>query len=956
MKKILLQLGQSLLMVTFFVFTAAAQSKNQQQIDLSGIWAFQIDSLDKGATEKWYNQKLSEQVKLPGSMTTNGKGNEIGVNTSWTGQIIDQSWFKKDEYKKYRQPGNIKIPFWLQPEKYYKGAAWYQKTINIPTSWNSKFIQLFIERSHWETTVWLDDVQIGMENSLGTAQLFDIGNKLKAGKHRLTIRIDNRIKTFNVGDNAHSVSDHTQTNWNGMIGELSLRARSKVFISDVQLYPDLTKKQVLVKARLTNTTGSPAEVSLNLSAAMERPGAKKGKSLTKKLMLSEKEETIELVYPMGDHPLLWSEFQPNLYKMQVSLDQQKVGETDRKNISFGMREFKAKGTQFAVNGKLSFLRGALDCASFPKTGYPPTDVTSWTKIFTTVKAHGLNHVRFHSWCPPEAAFTAADRLGLFLQVECAAWANDSNGALIGDGLPLDKYIYEESEKIVSAYGNHPSFVMMTYGNEPSGKGMVKYLVDFVNYWKAKDSRRMYTTAAGWPQNEASDFNNMPEPRIQGWGQGLNSIINGEAPRSDYDFTNIISKWKQPTVSHEIGQWCVYPNFKEIKKYDGILKAKNFEIFRDKLQENGLEMLADSFFMASGKLQSLCYKADIEAALRTPGFAGFQLLGLSDFPGQGTALVGVLDAFWEPKPYISAAEYAQFCAPVVLLARLPKMVYTTNEELIVPIEIANFSDAPIKDVATWSIESENGTRMFSGSLKNEVIPTGNAIKLGTIRQSLGSVKKAQRMILKATIGSRTNTWDLFIYPTKLPEISEEIMLSQTLNAQAIATLNQGGKVLLSLKKGSVKPEMGGDIKSGFSTIFWNTAWTSGQAPTTMGILCDPKHPALAEFPSQYHSNWQWWDAMTHSSVIKLNVVAKDLKPIVRVIDDWVTARPLGLVFECKVGKGKLLVSAIDLLTDQDKRPEARQLRYSLEKYMTGAQFNPGNTVDLEKIRQLYKDVE
>ncbi|SHE48265.1 sugar-binding domain-containing protein [Pedobacter caeni] len=955
MKKILLQLGQSLLIVAFFVLTATGQSKNQEQINLSGIWAFQIDSLDKGVTGKWYNQKLTEQVKLPGSMTTNGKGNEIGVNTSWTGQIIDQSWFKKDEYKKYRQPGNIKIPFWLQPEKYYKGAAWYQKTIHIPHSWKNKFIQLFIERSHWETTVWLDDVQIGVENSLGTAQLFDIGSKLQPGKHRLTIRIDNRIKTVNMGDNAHSVSDHTQTNWNGMIGELSLRARPKVFISDVQLYPDIIKKQVLVKARLTNTTGNPAEVSLDLSAAIERPGSMKGKSLTKKLVLSEKEETIEAVYPMGENPLLWNEFQPNLYKMQVSLDQQNR-ETDRKSISFGMREFKAKGTQFTINGKLSFLRGALDCASFPKTGYPPTDVASWTKIFTTVKAHGLNHVRFHSWCPPEAAFTAADRLGLFLQVECAAWANDSNGALIGDGMPLDKYIYEESEKMVKAYGNHPSFVMMTYGNEPSGKGMVKFLVDFVNYWKAKDSRRMYTTAAGWPQNEVSDFNNMPEPRIQGWGQGLNSIINGQAPRSDYDFTNIISKWKQPTVSHEIGQWCVYPDFKEIKKYDGILKAKNFEIFRDKLQENGLEMLADSFFMASGKLQSLCYKADIEAALRTPGFAGFQLLGLSDFPGQGTALVGVLDAFWEPKPYISAAEYAQFCAPVVLLAKLPKMVYINNEELIVPIEIANFGDAPIKDIATWSIESEDGIRMFNGSLKNDIIPNGNAINLGTIRQSLGSIKKAQRVILKATIGSRTNTWDLFIYPEKLPEISEGIMLSQTLNAQAIETLNQGGKVLLSLKKGSVKPEMGGDIKSGFSTIFWNTAWTSGQAPTTMGILCDPKHPALAEFPSQYHSNWQWWDAMTHSSVIKLNAVAKDLKPIVRVIDDWVTARPLGLVFECNVGKGKLLVSAIDLLTDQDKRPEARQLRYSLEKYMGGTQFNPGNTVDIEKIRQLYNEVE
>ncbi|WP_316818615.1 sugar-binding domain-containing protein [Pedobacter nyackensis] len=952
MKKIFLPFHFLVFMVLCFSLNTQAQSlKAVEQINLSGIWAFQIDSLDKGISERWYNQKLKEQIKLPGSMTTNGKGDEITMNTPWAGDIIDKSWFTKKEYAKYRQPGNIKVPFWLQPEKYYRGAAWYQKTINIPASWKDKHIQLFIERSHWETTVWVDDVEIGMENSLGTAHLFDIGSKLTPGAHRLTIRIDNKIKSFNMGDNAHSVSDHTQTNWNGMVGELSLRARSKVFISDVQLYPDIKNKQVLVKVQVNNVTGTSKEVSLDLTAISAQSGAEKLKPVTKKLALTGKEKTIEIVYPMGSKPLLWNEFQPNLYEMRVNLKQQ--GATDRKNISFGMREFKAKGTQLSLNDKLIFLRGALDCASFPKTGYPPTDVASWTKTFKTIKAYGLNHVRFHSWCPPEAAFIAADRLGILIQAECSAWSNGSKGAVIGDGLPLDKYIYEEAEKMVKAYGNHPSFVMMTYGNEPGGKNMVKYLVDFVNYWKAKDSRRMYTTAAGWPIEEASDFHNSPDPRIQRWGEGLKSIINSEAPKSDYDFTNIISKWNRPTVSHEIGQWCVYPNFKEIKKYDGILKPKNFDIFKDKLAETGLSKLADSFFMASGKLQALCYKADIEAALRTPGFAGFQLLGLNDFPGQGTALVGVLDPFWESKPYVTAAEYSQFCSPVVLLARLPKMVYTNNEELVVPIEIANFGQAPIKNaLITWALESESGEKLFNGNFKSESIAIGNAIKIGTITQALGAIKKAQRVILKTTIGSNTNTWDLFIYPNEVASTPKDILLAQTLDAKAIETLNQGGKVLLTLKKGSVKPEMGGNIQIGFSSIFWNTAWTAGQAPTTLGILCNPKHPALASFPTQYHSNWQWWDGMSHSNAIKLSEVAEDLNPIVRVIDDWVTARSLGLVFECKIGKGKLIVSGIDLLTNQDKRPEARQLRHSLEKYMSENNFNPTHSVTLEKIQRLY----
>ncbi len=942
----------ALLLTTINVF-AQSKKENKDRIDLSGTWSFQTDSLDKGISEKWHTRKLNDEIRLPGSMTTNGKGEEISTKTPWAGDILDMSWFNNEEYAKYRQPGNIKIPFWLQPSKYYRGAAWYQKTVNVPASWKGKHIQLFIERSHWETTVWVDDVKIGMENSLGTGHLFDIGSKLTAGTHRLTIRVDNKIKEINMGDNAHSVTDHTQTNWNGMIGELSMKARPLVFISDVQLYPDIDKRQVLVKIEINNTTGKSKEVSVNLMASTNKSGAEKLKPTAKNLTAKENIQVIEITYPMGSNPLLWNEFHPNLYNLNVTLKQTESKEADSKQISFGMRDFKVKGTQLSINNDLVFLRGTLDCAAFPKTGYPPTDVASWTRILKQVKSYGLNHVRFHSWCPPEAAFTAADKLGIFVQAECSAWSNGEKGAVVGDGKPLDKYIYEESERMIKAYGNHPSFVMMTYGNEPGGKNMVNYLTEFVNYWKAKDKRRLYTTAAGWPVVEASDFNNTPDPRIQGWGAGLTSIINKEAPRSDYDWIGIISKWKQPTVSHEIGQWCVYPNFREIKKYDGILKAKNFEIFQDKLKENGMEKLADSFVLASGKLQALCYKADIEAALRTPGFAGFQLLGLNDFPGQGTALVGVLDPFWEAKDYITATEYSQFCNSVVLLARFPKMNYTNNEELVVPLEIANFGDGPIKkSEINWSIQSENGNKLFSGSFTSEGIPLGNAIKLGTIKQQIKSITKAQRLILKANIGSYANQWDIFVYPATLQESANSVVVTQTLDAKAIEALNEGRNVLLTLKKGAVKPEMGGSVQIGFSSIFWNTAWTRKQPPTTLGILCNPKHPALADFPAQYHSNWQWWDAMTHSSAIKLDAVAPQLNPIVRVIDDWVTANPLGLVFECKAGKGKLIVSSIDLVSDQNTRPEARQLLYSLKKYMNGSSFKPSNTVDLAKIQGLY----
>jgi hypothetical protein len=236
------------------------------------------------------------------------------------------------------------------------------------------------------------------------------------------------------------------------------------------------------------------------------------------------------------------------------------------------------------------------------------------------------------------------------------------------------------------------------------------------------------------------------------------------------------------------------------------------------------------------------------------------------------------------------------------------------------------------------------------LPNTNIPVGNGIQLGEIKQSLSSVTEPSRVILSISVGNYTNSWELFVYQAQLPEI-QKVLVTQQLDAAAIEKLNKGGSVLLTLKQGSLKANKGGDIQIGFSSIFWNTAWTGGQAPTTLGVLVDPSHPALKKFPTESYSNWQWWDAMSHSNAILLDSVQKGLQPIVRVIDDWVTARSLGLIFECRAGNGKLMVSGIDLLTNQENRPEAKQLLYSLKNYMVSSQFNTVTRVGIEIIKKL-----
>lgn len=910
----------------------------QNKISLAGEWRFQADPSDKGVTDKWYSGKLKETIHLPGSMTTNGKGDEISLHTPWTGEIIDSSYFSQPQYAPYRVAGNIKVPFWLQPAKYYKGAAWYQKSVNVPASWAKQHLELFIERSHWETTVWVDDQMVGMKNSLGTAHVFDLSKYLGPGVHQITVRVDNRVKDINVGMNSHSITDHTQTNWNGMVGELYLAAKPQVFIDQVSLYPDVASKKVHVKVLIKNTTGAAVNTGIQLNVS-------KGKLFSQTITVPADSLLFETDYSLGDHAQLWDEFHPHVYTMETVL---RSG--DKSFNDFGLREFSASGGVLTNNGKKIFLRGTLECAVFPLTGYPATDLGSWLRIFETAKTYGLNHFRFHSWCPPEAAFQAADKLGFYLQIECSSWANTDTR--IGEGAPIDQYIYDESNAIVKAYGNHPSFCMLTYGNEPSGKGYQQYLAGFTSYWKKKDSRRIYSAGSGWPAIPENEYNVTPDPRIQGWGEGLKSIINREAPRSDYDWSPIIKKWPVPTVSHEIGQWCVYPDFKEIKQYRGVLKAKNFEIFQATLHEHGIGQLADSFLLASGKLQTLCYKADIEAALRTPGFGGFQLLGLYDFPGQGTALVGVLNAFWENKGYVTAKQFSEFCNATVPLVRLSKMVYLNNEQLRVPVEIAHFGAATIKNVRPlWQLADANGKVVFNGNLQQTDIPLGNGIPLGEISQELKTITHPSKLTLTVSVNAFQNSWDIFVYPAQKPVADDQILVTQVLDARAADILKNGGKVLLSLKKGAIKKDCGGSVEVGFSSIFWNTAWTKGQAPHTLGVLVNPSHPVFKEFPTEFYSNWQWWDAMSHSNVIIADSIAQHISPVIRVIDDWVTARSLGLLYECKIGKGKLMLSGIDFISDEEKRIEAQQLLYSIKKYMAGDAFQPATELSVEKIRGL-----
>ncbi|WP_380157471.1 sugar-binding domain-containing protein [Kineococcus sp. R86509] len=940
-------------------------------LDLSGPWRAALDPDGVGEHERWYRPAVldalaTRELTLPGSVQEQGFGDPVTLETPWTGLVVDRSFYEDERYAPYREDGNVSVPFWLQPHTYYRGAVWFQRTVDVPPDWAGRRVVLHLERVHWESVVWLDDRRTGPQRSLSTPHRHDLG-ELEPGRHVLTLRIDNRT-VVDVGPNAHSVSDHTQGNWNGVVGELRLEAVPPVTIRRVTVVPDVARRSarvridlaggplgvghgsVTVSARRFNVPGE--HVPPPVTASYDSDGAQELTDHPRDL--GERGMTgsgghLDVDLPLGADAQTWDEFHPALYEVTVELlaTVRDRRDHDTRRTTFGLREVGVRGTQVTVNDRPTFLRGTLESAVWPLTGYPPTAVEPWRRVLRTVRAHGLNLVRFHSWCPPEAAFTAADLEGVLLQVEGPVWANQ--GAALGEGRPVDRFLHEETERILEAYGNHPSFVAMAHGNEPAGRD-VEFLGAWVAHFRRLDPRRLWTSAAGWPAIPENDFDNVPDPRLHRWEEGLASRLNATPPQTESDHSAFVTAGARPVVSHEVGQWCAYPDFQEASKYTGLMQPRNSGIFADFLRRSGMADQAEEFLHASGRLQLLCYKEEVETALRTPGFAGFHLLGLNDFPGQGTALVGVLDAFWDEKPYATTTEFARFCGPVVPLARLPRRTLRTDEAFSFDVQVAHFGPGVLDAEVSWRVEDTAGSQLAGGVLSRGEVPHGNDARLGTVTLEPGWSERTRqvRLVVRVRASGGTvheNDWSLWVYapvPDPEPEVTRTADVEEALRLTAA-----GATVLLTPDPARVRTE----VELGFTPVFWNTAWTRNQAPHTLGITHDPGHPLFAGFPSQGHTDWQWWDLLHGAKALVLDGLPTGLRPLVQPIDTWFSARRLGVLLEARVGAGRLVVCTLTL----DDSPAATAFRRSLLAYVAGDAFVPATELTPDEVRAVLAPV-
>ncbi|WP_309242012.1 sugar-binding domain-containing protein [Paenibacillus sp. S150] len=932
----------------------------QTKISLEGEWKLQLDKEKQGR-----QLPFSEVISLPGTTSYARKGTkneEIAVGA-------------------------------LTDEYLFEGQAWYSKEIVIPDELAGKTCFLYLERTRL-TTLWLNDEEIGSRDSLNTPHIYELTGHLRAGTQTITIRVDNTGYPTKGG---HLTSPDTQTNWNGITGRMELQFYGTSYLSGIRLDPDLPGRSVKITAALTGAVAAPlavAAASFNSLTAHSVP--------EQEFEVSPGEFSI--VYELGADALLWSEAAPNLYNISIILKDREGRAADRHELIFGLRAFQTDGDKFTINGEKTFLRGKHDGLIFPLTGYAPTGVEEWLRILGISKSYGINHYRFHTCCPPEAAFAAADMLGIYMQPELPFWGTITEPTDGGHNQAEQDYLISEGYAILQSFGNHPSFVMMSLGNELWGS---RTRIDAIlKDYKAFDNRHLYTQGSNNHQFvpeilEHDDFfsgvrfsrdrlfrgsyamcdaplghvqTDLPGTMKDYDGQIVPpDLRSGEDAAAETGGTIQIQygteaktvqlggasgEWipRIPVVSHEIGQYATYPNYEEISKYSGPLKAGNFKIFRERLESKGLGHLAAKYFACSGQLAVACYKEELEAAFRSRRLAGFQLLDLQDFSGQGTALVGILDAFMDSKGMITPEEWRTFCSDAVLMARFPKYNYTSGEQFSARVELCWYrSGTPGSLGLHWELATD-GDKLAEGGAE-ALFPAGtNYIDICQVTLELPAVERMQKAVFSLWIEGTDirKTYDLWIYPEMKGSLLEGIHVFEQLSEEALALLAQGENVLLM-----PKPESLHNAVEGFyCTDFWcypmfRSISESMNRPVpvgTMGLLINNSHPVFRDFPCEEYSTYPWWSIVQHSKSLILDGTDQEWNPLVQTIDNFERNHKLGFLLECKVGPGNLMVCALDA-DKAGETPEGRQFLSSLANYMLSREFTPQYQASAAELLQL-----
>lgn len=1003
------------------------------KFNLAGTWQFALDKEKKGIEQEFYKKtSFTDEISLPTTTAEAKKG----------------------------EKGTERFTGYLTETYHFEGYAWYLREVLIPKEETGKRFFFSMERTR-KSTVWVDGERVGSFNSFYVEHRYELTNRLTPGTHIIVVLIDN---TDYVSGGGHMTSPDTQTNWNGILGEICLKSVEDISIDKMWLYPSRKEKKVDIRLQLSGRESFSEQLFPEMqirvngkltklemkegrdfehfeplytqAAQVRKEWLEQGKGQDLPYVIQTLEElgersysydtsAVTISYALGENAKEWDEYQPYVYELTVRIMRGERVLCEKVSY-FGLRDFTHKELTLFCNDKEIFLRGTHDAMIFPLTGYAPMDLDSWLHVYGTSKEYGLNHYRYHTCCPPKAAFLAAAYLGIYVQAELAFWGSIYDADDENYNKAQQDFLLEEGIRALDAFGDMPSFFGMSMGNELWGSK--EEINRIMGVLKAHDNRHLYTQGSNnhqfipsvLPNDDFFSGVRFSKYRLFRGSYAMCDaplgFVQTERPGAYWNYDELISPKEirkgeaskggtiqiqygtgikeveieageeeviphVPVVSHEIGQYEFTPDFQEIELYTGVLQPENMKIFKERMEEKGLSGFADAYFKASGKLAAACYKLELEAAFRSANLSGFQLLDIKDYSGQGTALVGILNAFNKNKGAITREKWRMFCSDAVLLPTLDSFVMKGGDCIKSRVKIRYYRQEALPETqlrATWYLKRKAGENeetelkeTASQSMQCQAIEGRGLFTLGDLEINVPECENNAEFVLRFellsdVVSDIVNEYDIFVYEESA--MKEESVAKEESNAKkeyavgecadndqnvcitndnklALEACRSGKKVLLFVKPESMAES--DTIKGEYCTDFWcypmfrSISEGAGKPVPigTMGLLTDNHHPALKGFASETYTTPQWYEIVMHARPMILDNTAetRGLKPIVRMMDNFERNHNLGLLYEVERGAGKMLVCHADLLALKEEYPEAACLYRSLVEYVKSEAF-------------------
>lgn len=809
-------------------------------------------------------------------------------------------------------------------QKYeYIGELFIEKEIELEADYTNSYAELFMERVNVCSALWIDGKKIGRDKiELSAPHRYDISQHLTKGRHLFRIKLDNR-NLLNIHEMASGYSIDTQDYWLGIIGKFELRILPKLHISYAQIFTDANTLSIKLCIN-SHCTGFKEICDFKIRMNVITPDDIRLHTEEYNCSVRNRREMITLIYRIEGDIQEWDEFHPDLYTLHAELIYN--NSTEAYDESFGIRKIETQGKHIFINDRRIFLRGTTDAATFPLTGYPPVDVDYWLKHFGTVKQYGLNHIRCHAWCPPDAAFTAADRLGIYLAVEMPLWLNYDVCPLDTGYDDIHKYYFtNEAFEISKNYGNHPSFIMFSNGNELLGDHeMLEYITTQI---KAVDNRRLYTLTSNFPHfiKPCEDY----YCAVEAAGKRLRlQVFYDETAESTFlTYDEAINNTDIPVVSFEVGQYCMYPDTDVIDKYTGNMLPVNFEAVKDEMLRKGVYKKRDRYITASGKFSALMYKEEIEAAMRTKDMAGFQLLGLWDYSGQCTSTVGLLDVFGDNKGIVSSDEFKSFCNDVVPLIKM-KRLYNIGDTFHAEATLYDFGE----------VKQSNKNFILEMYSDNKLLYSAQSS--GVFNFKLDFISDASVVKVLLRYGEYYNSWNIFVFDNK--HRTNDVKVYTDISG---IDFSKHEKAIILGTTENLKNPIAGD----FRPTFWSPMFF--KSDRTSGLWCDFKHPVFNSFPTEEYIDFQWKKPIDNCVSVELSNLPGDFEVLLEPIPNFGNNLQRSSLFETRVGNMDILFCGFDVNAEDIA---SIALKQSIYEYAASEEFKPKQLIETKTFLNLFKE--